>query len=200
MENIILQIINQYGYIGITFLIALENLIPPIPSEIILSLSGFISSKAHLNVFFILLAATLGSLIGAIILYYIAYFIGLKILDSKILQICGIKKEKIKQATNHFKANGKSSIFFGRFIPIIRSFISIPAGLSKMNFKLFMILTTLGSLIWNTLFIFIGFIFKDKWETITSFIKNNSLIICLIAIIFYLIIKKINSKKIITVK
>lgn len=200
MKNMIFKIINQFGYIGITFLIALENIIPPIPSEIILSLSGFISNKAHLNIILIIISSTIGSLIGALILYYLAYFIGIKIINLKIMNIFGIKKDKVNKSILHFKNNGKKSIFFGRFIPIIRSFISIPAGISKMNIKLFIILTTLGSLIWNTIFIFIGFLFKDKWEIITSFIENNSIIICLIFIFLYLIIRKIKSKKIITIE
>lgn len=199
MKNIIFNIINNYGYFGITFLIALENIIPPIPSEIILSFSGFISKYASLNLLLIIISSTLGSIIGALILYYLAYFIGLKLLDFKFFKICGLKCENVKKSINHFKTNGKKSIFFGRFVPIIRSFISIPAGLSKMNIKLFVILTTIGSLIWNTIFIFIGYFLKDKWEIITTFFENYSFIIFLVFICFYFIIKKIKSRKIITV-
>ena len=199
MKNIIFNIINNYGYFGITFLIALENIIPPIPSEVILSFSGFISKYANLNLLLIIISSTLGSIIGALILYYLAYFIGLKLLDFKFFKLCGLKSENVKKSINHFKTNGKKSIFFGRFVPIIRSFISIPAGLSKMNIKLFVILTTIGSLIWNTIFIFIGYFLKDKWEIITTFFEDYSFIIFLVFICFYFIIKKIKSRKIITV-
>ena len=199
MKNIIFNIINKYGYFGITFLIALENIIPPIPSEVILSFSGFISKYANLNLLLIIISSTLGSIIGALILYYLAYFIGLKLLDFKFFRICGLKSEKVKKSINHFKTNGKKSIFFGRFVPIIRSFISIPAGLSKMDIKLFVILTTIGSLIWNTIFIFIGYFLKDKWEIITAFFEDYSFIIFLVFIGIYFIIKKIKSRKIITV-
>ena len=199
MKNIIFNIINNYGYFGITFLIALENIIPPIPSEIILSFSGFISKYASLNLLLIIISSTLGSIIGALILYYLAYFIGLKLLNFKFFRICGLKSENVEKSINHFKTNGKKSIFFGRFVPIIRSFISIPAGLSKMNIKLFVILTTIGSLIWNTIFIFIGYFLKDKWEIITTFFEDYSFIIFLVFICFYFIIKKIKSRKIITV-
>lgn len=199
MKNIIFNIINNYGYFGITFLIALENIIPPIPSEVILSFSGFISKYASLNLLLIIISSTLGSIIGALILYYLAYFIGLKLLDFKFFKICGLKSENVKKSINHFKTNGKKSIFFGRFVPIIRSFISIPAGLSKMSIKLFVILTTIGSLIWNTIFIFIGYFLKDKWEIITTFFEDYSFIIFLVFICFYFIIKKIKSRKIITV-
>lgn len=199
MKNIIFSIINKYGYIGITFLIALENLIPPIPSEVILSFSGFISKSTDLNIFLIIIFATLGSLIGAIVLYYLAYFIGLNLLNFNFFKVCGLKKENTEKSMKHFQKNGYKSIFFGRFIPIIRSFISIPAGLSKMNIRLFLILTCIGSFIWNTIFVIAGFILQDNWNTLANFFEKYSIFIFLIAIILYIIIKRHKSKKIITV-
>lgn len=199
MKNIIFRIINKYGYFGITFLIALENLIPPIPSEVILSFSGFISKSTGLNLFLIIIFATIGSLIGAIVLYYLAYFIGLNLLNFKIFKLCGLKKEDTEKSMKHFQKNGYKSIFFGRFIPIIRSFISIPAGLSKMDIRLFLLLTWIGSFIWNTIFVIAGFILQDNWDTLANFFDKYSFFIFLIAIILYTIIKRHKSKKIITV-
>ena len=199
MKNIIFNIINKYGYIGITFLIALENLIPPIPSEVILSFSGFISKSTDLNIFLIIIFATLGSLIGAIVLYYLAFFIGLNLLNFKFFKVCGLKKENTEKSMKHFQKNGYKSIFFGRFIPIIRSFISIPAGLSKMDIRLFLLLTWIGSFIWNTIFVIAGFILQDNWDTLAIFFDKYSFFIFLIAIILYIIIKRHKSKKIITV-
>lgn len=199
MKNIIFRIINKYGYFGITFLIALENLIPPIPSEVILSFSGFISKSTSLSLFLIIIFATIGSLIGAIVLYYLAYFIGLNLLNFKIFKLCGLKKEDTEKSMKHFQKNGYKSIFFGRFIPIIRSFISIPAGLSKMDIRLFLLLTWIGSFIWNTIFVIAGFILQDNWDTLANFFDKYSFFIFLIAIILYIIIKRHKSKKIITV-
>lgn len=199
MKNIIFRIINKYGYFGITFLIALENLIPPIPSEVILSFSGFISKSTGLSLFLIIIFATIGSLIGAIILYYLAYFIGINLLNFKIFKLCGLKKEDTEKSMKHFQKNGYKSIFFGRFIPIIRSFISIPAGLSKMDIRLFLLLTWIGSFIWNTIFVIVGFILQDNWDTLANFFDKYSFFIFLIAIILYIIIKRHKSKKIITV-
>ena len=199
MKNIIFRIINKYGYFGITFLIALENLIPPIPSEVILSFSGFISKSTDLNIFLIIIFATLGSLIGAIVLYFLAYFIGLNLLNFKFFKLCGLKKENTEKSMKHFQKNGYKSIFFGRFIPIIRSFISIPAGLSKMDIRLFLLLTWIGSFIWNTIFVIAGFILQDNWDTLANFFDKYSFFIFLIAIILYIIIKRHKSKKIITV-
>lgn len=199
MKNIIFRIINKYGYFGITFLIALENLIPPIPSEVILSFSGFISKSTSLSLFLIIIFATIGSLIGAIVLYYLAYFIGLNLLNFKFFKLCGLKKEDTENSMKHFQKNGYKSIFFGRFIPIIRSFISIPAGLSKMDIRLFLLLTWIGSFIWNTIFVIAGFILQDNWDTLANFFDKYSFFIFLIAIILYIIIKRHKSKKIITV-
>lgn len=199
MKNIIFHIINKYGYFGITFLIALENLIPPIPSEVILSFSGFISKNTDLSLFLIIIFATIGSLIGAIVLYYLAYFIGLNLLNFKFFKLCGLKKENAEKSMKHFQKNGYKSIFFGRFIPIIRSFISIPAGLSKMDIRLFLLLTWIGSFIWNTIFVIAGFILQDNWDTLAIFFDKYSFFIFLIAIILYIIIKRHKSKKIITV-
>lgn len=199
MKNIIFRIINKYGYFGITFLIALENLIPPIPSEVILSFSGFISKSTSLSLFLIIIFATIGSLIGAIVLYYLAYFIGLNLLNFKFFKLCGLKKEDTENSMKHFQKNGYKSIFFGRFIPIIRSFISIPAGLSKMDISLFLLLTWIGSFIWNTIFVIAGFILQDNWDTLANFFDKYSFFIFLIAIILYIIIKRHKSKKIITV-
>lgn len=199
MKNIIFRIINKYGYFGITFLIALENLIPPIPSEVILSFSGFISKSTGLSLFLIIIFATIGSLIGAIVLYYLAYFIGLNLLNFKFFKLCELKKEDTEKSMKHFQKNGYKSIFFGRFIPIIRSFISIPAGLSKMDIRLFLLLTWIGSFIWNTIFVIAGFILQDNWDTLAKFFDKYSFFIFLIAIILYIIIKRHKSKKIITV-
>lgn len=199
MKNIIFRIINKYGYFGITFLIALENLIPPIPSEVILSFSGFISKSTDLSLFLIIIFATIGSLIGAIVLYYLAYFIGLNLLNFKVFKLYGLKKEDTEKSMKHFQKNGYKSIFFGRFIPIIRSFISIPAGLSKMDIRLFLLLTWIGSFIWNTIFVIAGFILQDNWDTLANFFDKYSFFIFLIAIILYIIIKRHKSKKIITV-
>ena len=199
MKNIIFRIINKYGYFGITFLIALENLIPPIPSEVILSFSGFISKNTDLNIFLIIIFATIGSLIGAIVLYYLAYFIGLNLLNFKFFKLCGLNKENTEKSMKHFQKNGYKSIFFGRFIPIIRSFISIPAGLSKMDIRLFLLLTWIGSFIWNTIFVIAGFILQDNWDTLAIFFDKYSFFIFLIAIILYIIIKRHKTKKIITV-
>ncbi|MDE6141271.1 MAG: DedA family protein [Bacilli bacterium] len=188
--------INKFGYIGILLLIAIENIFPPIPSEVILTFSGFIAESAELNIFLIIIYSTLGSVLGAIILY----FFGVLLINSKISKLLHLKEENIKNSIATFKQKGIKSVFFCRLVPILRSLISIPAGLSKMNFPIFLALTTVGSLIWNTILILLGNMVGENYYLVADFISSYYKVIILAVIIIYIIIKRHKAKKIITIK
>lgn len=194
INTFILNTINKFGYFGIFLLITIENLFPPIPSEIILTFSGFIAKEAHLNLFLIIIASTLGSVIGAIILYYLGYF-----LNDKIISILKLNKNNTSKTMNEFNKSGKKSVFFGRLAPIIRSLISIPAGIAKMNIVEFTILTTLGSLIWNTILILLGNMIGENYIIVSEIIKDYYKPLIVILIIIYIIRKIINKNKIVTI-
>ena len=194
INTFILKTINKFGYFGIFLLITIENLFPPIPSEIILTFSGFIAKEAHLNLFLIIIASTLGSVIGAIILYYLGYF-----LNDKIISILKLNKNNTSKTMNEFNKSGKKSVFFGRLAPIIRSLISIPAGIAKMNIVEFTILTTLGSLIWNTILILLGNMIGENYIIVSEIIKDYYKPLIVIFIIIYVIKKIINKNKIVTI-
>jgi len=194
INTFILNTINKFGYFGIFLLITIENLFPPIPSEIILTFSGFIAKEAHLNLFLIIIASTLGSVIGAIILYYLGYF-----LNDKIISILKLNKNNTSKTMNEFNKSGKKSVFFGRLAPIIRSLISIPAGIAKMNIVEFTILTTLGSLIWNTILILLGNMIGENYIIVSEIIKDYYKPLIVILIIIYVIKKIINKNKIVTI-
>lgn len=196
MNATIISIINKFGYIGILLLIAIENIFPPIPSEVILTFSGFIAKSAELNIPLIILYSTLGSILGAIILY----FFGVLLINSKISKILHLKEENINNSIETFKQKGYKSVFFCRLVPILRSLISIPAGLSKMNFPVFLTLTSIGSLIWNTILILLGNMVGENYYLVSDFISSYYKIIILLAIAIYIIVKYIKSKKIITIK
>lgn len=202
INNFILTFINKFGYIGIFFLIMIENLFPPIPSEVILTFSGFIAKKAELNIFMIILSSTFGSLIGALILYYLGYILNTnffnKLIDTRLGHILHLNKEHINKSIQDFNINGKKSVFAGRLAPIIRSLISIPAGMSKMNILEFIILTTFGSLIWNTILILLGNMIGDNYLIISKFISSYYKPIIVILIILWIIKRKYKSRKIIT--
>ena len=178
MEQFILDIVNQWGYVGVAFLIAVENIFPPIPSEVILTFGGFLTTYTSLNVPGVIIASTVGSLIGAIILYYVGYVLNperlAKLVNSKIGRILRLKIDDIKKAEAWFDKRGVFTVFFCRFIPIVRSLISIPAGMTKMKMPIFLLLTTIGSLIWNTVLVSLGSIAGDSWENIAGYMSEYS--------------------------
>ena len=138
-------IIVKYGYLGIFLLIAIENIFPPIPSEVILTFSGFICRYSDLSILSVIIFSTLGSIFGAILLYFLGFFLNKKkiitIARSKIGHFLKLKEDKILNSIDVFNEEGGKSIFICRFIPILRSLISIPAGISRYNFTVFLFLT-----------------------------------------------------------
>lgn len=204
MQTLVIEFISKYSYFGILLLIALENIFPPIPSEIILTFSGFMAEKAELNLVLMIIFATLGSLIGAIVLYFLGYLLNTsifnKIIDTKIGKLLHLKRDKIESSIEVFNKNGKYSVFFSRLVPIIRSLISIPAGIAKMNFSLFIILTTLGSLIWNSILILLGNMVGENFELVTNTISKYYKSFIIIFLVLFFLYKKVKGNKIITFK
>ena len=170
----IIEFIERFGYASIFALITVENIFPPIPSEIILAFGGFMTTHTELTVIGVALTATAGSVLGAAILYKIGSLLNAKRLDSLIDNYGGILGLKAKDMHNAFKLFRRFkyyAIFFCRMIPIVRSLISIPAGMTKMKFGVFMLLTTAGTLIWNLLFVIIGAMLGESWEEALVFIN-----------------------------
>ena len=191
MEEFILSMMNQFGYIGVFLLIAIENIFPPIPSEVILLFGGFMTTYSELNIVLMIIFATLGSLIGAIVLYYIGKILNKerlkKIIDGKIGKILRLKNSDIDKADEWFDKKGNKTVFFCRFIPIVRSLISIPAGMSEMPLGKFFLYTTTGSLIWNTVLIIIGAIVGEKWESILNIFDTYSNIVLVLLVIIFIV-------------
>lgn len=173
MENWITSFMEQFGYIGIALIIALENVFPPIPSEIVLPFGGFMTTYTSLTVFWVIIAATIGSVVGAVILYGVGLLLDVERLE-KIVERWGhilrIKKEDIRKADAWFDKYGYWTVLFCRMIPLVRSLISIPAGMSNMKFGLFLVYTTIGTLIWNTILVLVGATLGSNWHEITDFI------------------------------
>lgn len=200
MQQFILHIIEQFGYFGVFFLILLENVFPPIPSEVILLFSGFFSSYTSLSVFYMILASTLGSFLGAIILYYIGKIFNKerlkKIVNGRLGKILFLKENDIDKADEWFDNKGNKSVFFCRFVPIVRSLISIPAGMSEMPMGKFIIYTICGSMIWNTVLICLGYRLGSNWEYVLTILdKYQMVVIVILVIIFGYVIIKFYRKK-----
>ncbi|MBS5862234.1 MAG: DedA family protein [Firmicutes bacterium] len=200
MQQFILHIIEQFGYFGVFFLILIENVFPPIPSEVILLISGFFSSYTSLSVFYMILASTLGSFLGAIILYYIGKIFNKerlkKIVNGRLGKILFLKENDIDKADEWFDNKGNKSVFFCRFVPIVRSLISIPAGMSEMPMGKFIIYTICGSMIWNTVLICLGYRLGSNWGYVLTILdKYQMVVIVILVIIFGYVIIKFYRKK-----
>ena len=200
MQEFIINIMNSYGYIGVFLLILLENIFPPIPSELILLFGGFMTTYTKLNIIGMIISATLGSLIGALLLYKIGTIFSkekLKILISgKLGRVLKLKNSDIDNANKWFTNEGKKTVFFGRFIQLIRSIISIPAGINKMNISKFITYTLLGSVIWNLVLIILGHIVGRNWKVILKIFKLYSCfaLLLLFILLIILIIKLYKNK------
>ncbi|UHP09347.1 DedA family protein [Listeria marthii] len=180
METWITSIMADFGYIGIFVLIMVENLFPPIPSEIILTFGGFMTTVSSLNVVMVIIVATLGSVVGAILLYKVASYFGKERLTKIVLKygrILRLKESDIERAESFFLKYGSWAVFLCRMIPLIRSLISIPAGMTKMKMSRFLVLTTAGSLLWNTVLIGLGAMLGESWNEIIVFMDSFSTII-----------------------
>ena len=144
-----LNLILEIGYLGITLLITIESSFIPFPSEIVIPPAAYLAQQGEMNIFLVILAGIIGSLLGALINYFLAYTLGRKVVYSlvnlKIFRFLLINKEKVVKAEEYFLKYGNFSTFMGRFIPAVRQLISIPAGFSKMNLKNFILYTSLGS-------------------------------------------------------
>lgn len=180
LETWITGIMADFGYIGIFLLIMVENLFPPIPSEIILTFGGFMTTVSSLNVVMVIIVATLGSVVGAILLYKVASYFGKERLTKIVLKygrILRLKESDIERAESFFLKYGSWAVFLCRMIPLIRSLISIPAGMTKMKMSRFLVLTTAGSLLWNTVLIGLGALLGESWNEIVVFMDSFSTII-----------------------
>ncbi|QPZ39382.1 DedA family protein [Paramicrobacterium chengjingii] len=163
------SLMETLGGVGAGIAIALENLFPPLPSEIILPLAGFTASQGNMGLAEAIIWTTIGSLVGAFALYGLGAWLGrerlIKIADWMPL----VKVSEVESAEKWFGKHGKKAIFFGRMLPIFRSLISIPAGVERMSIVWFGALTLAGSLIWNTVFILAGFYLGENWHIVEEY-------------------------------
>lgn len=204
MQEIILSIMGKYGYIGVFLLIMIENIFPPIPSEVILLFGGFMTTYTKLSILGMTISSTIGSLLGTIILYYIGKIFNKdrlkKIISGKVGKILRLRVNDIDNADRWFDNKGNKTVFFCRFIPLVRSLISIPAGMSEMPMFKFLLYTLFGSLIWNTALIIVGSIVGENWVRIVSILDTYSHIVVvtlfiIVVLCIYLFYKKRSKRK-----
>jgi membrane protein DedA with SNARE-associated domain len=191
MKDWIFTFMEEFGYIGIMAIIALENLFPPIPSELVLPFGGFMTTRTLLTVPGVIIASTVGSVLGAVILYWVGRLVNVSRLESFVGRwghILRVKKRDIRTAEGWFLRYGNWTVFFCRLVPVVRSLISIPAGMAKMNFSTFIIFSTLGTLVWNTILVSLGAFLGESWEVILGYIEIYKdafyLVFAIIGVIF----------------
>jgi membrane protein DedA with SNARE-associated domain len=166
-------VIETLGYPGLTVLVALENVFPPIPSEIILPLAGFLVGQNRFSFLLVLIATTLGSLIGALILYAVGLAIGQRRVTS-LVQRFGhwalLTPDDLTRAENWFDRYGPIAVFTGRLLPVVRSLVSIPAGYRRMPLGQFLLLTGCGSALWNGALVGLGWALGENWHVIEEYV------------------------------
>jgi len=163
------SLMDSLGGPGAAIIVGLDNLFPPIPSELVLPLAGFSASQGTFTLVEALVWTTFGSVAGAIIVYYLGLLLGRDRTRRWMAKIPLVKTSDFDKTEAWFQKHGTKAVFFGRMVPIFRSLISLPAGIERMPFWRFLALTTLGSLIWNTVFVLAGYGLGESWHLVEEY-------------------------------
>lgn len=196
----ILQVMSDLGYVGIILLMFLENVFPPIPSELIMPAAGFAAARGELSLTGVILAGSLGSVLGAIVLYAVGRMMNeqrLIALTDRYGKWLLVSSDDIRKADDWFDRHGKKIVFFGRLIPAIRSLLSIPAGMSEMPFGQFLLYTSLGTTLWSGLLAYAGYQLGNNYEAIEVWIAPISkvvLVVCLL-LLFRFVVKRLKQRQ-----
>lgn len=189
LSHIVTEVIKALGYPGVFFLMTLESVNIPIPSEVVMPFSGFLSLQGTFNFWAVAAAGTLGNVAGSLLSYYLAEWI-LRIRERYGFLRIVLSESHIDKTNEWFRKYGSYSIFFGRVMPIIRTFISLPAGIGKMNVAKFTALTFLGSLIWSVFLTYVGFFLGSNWDIIGGYFRKADIVVvgvALLAILYFLL-------------
>ncbi|MFC4554204.1 DedA family protein [Georgenia faecalis] len=183
-------LMEALGGPGLGIAVALENLFPPIPSEVILPLAGFTASRGDLSIVAAIAWTTLGSVVGALALYGLGAWLGLDRLRAIAARLPLVDPADIDKTDRWFAKHGTKAVFFGRMLPIFRSLISIPAGLDRMRLTTFAALTFAGSLIWNTALVMAGYLLGERWvevEQYTGILQWIVIVAVLVACVWFVV-------------
>lgn len=191
LSNLVLSVIGATGYAGVFILSALESAGIPIPSEIVLPFSGFLVVSGQFNFWAVVLLATLANFVGSVVLYWIGSSGGRWILERYGKYVL-IQKHDIEIGEAWFFKHGTKAVFFGRLMPVIRTFISLPAGVARMNFKKFSLYTLTGALPWNWALVYLGIKTGEHWDGLHKYfyIFDILIVIAVVILIGWYIVKK----------
>ena len=180
------DVIESLGYLGVALLVIAENLFPPIPSEIVLPFAGFVARRGDGSVVVMVVASTVGSVVGALVLYAIAAAIGPERIHAFVVRFgkwFGVKESDMVRAEEWFDRRSNVAVLVGRCVPLIRSLVSIPAGFRRMRFVPFVVLTAVGSAVWNVALIGAGAALGDQWDVVGDYVGIFQWIVILVIVV-----------------
>ena len=193
------DVIERLGAIGVALLVILENVFPPIPSEIVLPFAGFVAKRGDGSVVVMIVAATAGAVVGALILYYVAALIGparLGVFIAKFGRWFGVKPADLARAEQWFDRHAVAAVLLGRCVPLIRSVVSVPAGFRRMPLVPFIAYTALGSAVWNTALIGTGAALGNQWENVEPYVAilQWAVIVVIVLLVVSFIVRKLSNR------
>ncbi|MCP3784474.1 MULTISPECIES: DedA family protein [Micromonospora] len=191
------SVIDSFGAVGVALLVALESIIPPIPSEVVLAMAGYLAAEGRFNVVLIVLAATAGSLLGALVLYWLGAALGEERLKRWLDHIPLVDRDDLEKADRWFERHGRWAVLIGRVVPVVRSLVSVPAGANRMPLGEFVLLTTLGSGVWNALIVGAGFALGSRWEQVNQYSDwfNYAIFAVFAVMIVSWVVKKVRRRR-----
>ncbi|MET0190338.1 DedA family protein [Pseudonocardia sediminis] len=198
MTEWVFAVVDRLGAAGIGLLIFLENVVPPIPSEVILPLGGFRAQVGVMNPIAVWAAATIGAVAGALVLYALGAWLGYE----RVHRLAGHRwfllssQKDLDRGRALFDRHGGPIVLFGRCVPLVRSLVSIPAGISGMPLVRFTALSALGSAVWNALFVGLGWFLGDRWEVIEQYMGPISTAVLVVAVVAigWLVVRRVRSR------
>ena len=190
-------LIDRLGEVGAGLFTLLETVFPPIPSEVILPLAGFLAQQGRLNFALVIVTTTIGAYLGALILYFLARALGLERSITLLSKLPLVDREDFEAAAAWFGRHGRSAVFFGRFIPGVRSLISLPAGASRMNLLPFSLYTIAGSGIWNALLISLGALLGTQYHLVDQYSHwlNYIVYAAIAGIVLWLVVRRVRKRR-----
>ena len=189
MFDWVTSLVEQGGFLAIAFLMLLENVFPPIPSELIMPLAGFTAARGELNLFMVVLAGTVGSVAGAVLWYYVGCWLGyerLKRLAARHGRWLTLGPAEIDEAAGWFRQHCGKSVLIGRLIPAVRTLISVPAGITGMGLGRFLAYSTLGSAIWTGFLAGCGYLLEGQYDKVSGWVNPVSNVIFGVIVVWYL--------------
>ncbi|MEU8115386.1 DedA family protein [Micromonospora sp. NPDC048947] len=191
------SVIEVMGPVGVALLVALESIVPPIPSEIVLALAGFLAHEGEFNVFLVVLAATVGSLVGALVLYWLGAALGEERLKRWLDHIPLVDSDDLEKADKWFERHGRWAVLIGRVVPVVRSLVSVPAGANRMPLGEFILLTTIGSGVWNGLIVGAGYALGSRWQDVERYSDwfNYAIVAVFVVMVASWVIRKVRKRR-----